>query len=545
MHDDLTGGSRRLLLSLMGAVAFVLLIACVNVSNLLLVRAAARRQEVSIRAALGGARQRLVRQMMTEALVLAGTGGALGVLFAAAGLSALRGLIPADFPRVTEIGLDGGVLLFTASATLAAALLFGAIPALYGSRSDLMGALRGRGTAGSPYRVRGMLVIAEVALSFVLVVGAGLMVRSFLALQNVDPGFEAEGALAFRASLAPGSYPTPASRTEIKQALATRLAAIPGVTGVGASSSLPLDGAVGQAPWGNEAALADGDESDLRQAFVRNVLPGYFETMGTPLLAGRVFDQTDLAENDIRYVVVDQTLAEKAWPGQSAIGQRLYTKAVTPPIWVEVIGVVGHQRHAGLTGDSQDVIYFSDHSRGSAGSVVWVLRTAGDPAALVQAARAAVAEVDDRILIEDVQPLTDLVARAERPTRTILVLAGAFGVLALVLAAIGLYGVIAYVIRERTREIGIRVAMGAQSPWIIRMVLRQGVGLVAVGTVLGVVGALAGTRVMSSVLVGVEPNDPLTIVAAVSLFGLVAVLACLAPTGRALRVNPVTALKEE
>jgi putative ABC transport system permease protein len=315
---------------------------------------------------------------------------------------------------------------------------------------------------------------------------------------------------------------------------------------VGAASGLPLgDGGSAQAPYGNEAALADGDESDLRQAFIRNVWPGYFEAMGTPVLSGRVFDESDLAEDSVRYVVVDQTLAEKAWPGESAIGQRLYVKTAVPGIWVEVIGVVGHQRHAGLTGASQDVIYFSDHARGSSPSVVWVLRTEGDPLSLVAGARAAVAQVDERILIENVQPLTDLVAQAETPTRTILVLATAFGLLALVLAAVGLYGVMSYLIRERTREIGIRVALGAQSSRIAKMVLTRGVGLVAAGTALGMAGALVSTRVMTSVLVGVTPQDPLTIVAAVSLFGAVAVVACLVPTGRALRVDPTTALKQE
>jgi putative ABC transport system permease protein len=256
----------------------------------------------------------------------------------------LRTLIPPDFPRASEIGLDGTVLAFTAAATLGAALLFGGIPALYGSRAELMGAMRGRGTGGTPHRVRGALVIAEVALSFVLVVGAGLMVRSFLALQQVDPGFRADGAIAFRASLAPGSHPDWHDRTAVKRAMAERLAAIPGVLRVGAANALPLGDGGAAAPYGNEAALADGDESDLRQAFIRNVLPGYFETMGTPLVEGRVFDEADLAQDSIRYVVVDQPLAEKAWPGQSAIGQKLYVKIFVPGVWVEVIGVVGHQR---------------------------------------------------------------------------------------------------------------------------------------------------------------------------------------------------------
>jgi putative ABC transport system permease protein len=545
MHEDLTAGTRPLLGTLMAAVAFVLLIACVNVSNLLLVRAAVRRQELTIRTALGGSRVRLVRQMLAEVLVLALAGGTLGVLLAASGMEALRALVPPDFPRASEIGVDGGVLLFTAVATLGAAVLFGTIPALRGSRTDLMDSLRSRGAEGSHQRTRSLLVVLEVALSFVLVVAAGLMGRSFFALQRVDPGFRAEGALALRASLPPGSYPDPRARTDVKRLISERLAALPGVLAVGGAGGLPLgQGGVNAAPYGNETALADGDESDLVQSWVRTVFPGYFEAMGTPVVEGRVFGDADLAEDSLRHVVVDRVLAEKAWPGESALGKRLYVKVTTPGIWVEVIGVVEHQRHGGLTGDSREAVYFSDHARGSPGSIVWVLRTAGDPLAVVGAARAAIAEVEPRTLVEEVLPLTDLVEQAETPTRTILLLSGAFGGLAILLAAIGLYGVIAFVIRERTREIGIRVALGAEPPRILGMVLGRGLTLVAVGALLGLVGALYATRLMAAVLVDIESDDPLTLVAACGVFVLVAVAACLAPAGRALRVSPLTALRD-
>ena len=545
MHEDLTAATRPLLGALMGAVAFVLLIACLNVSNLLLVRAAVRRQELSIRTALGVGRARLARQMLAEVAVLATAGGALGLVLAASGMTALRALVPPDFPRASEIGVDGGVLLFTAAATLGAALLFGTIPALRGSRTDLMDSLRSRGAEGSHQRTRSTLVVLEVALSFVLVAAAGLMGRSFLALQRVDPGFSADGAVALRATLAPGSYPERDARTAVKRLIGERLSALPGVLRVGAAGGLPLaQGGASEAPYGNEAALADGDESDLVQAFVRTVLPGYFEAMGTPVVEGRVFSDADLAEDSVRYVVVDRVLAERAWPGESAIGKRLYVKITIPGTWVEVIGVVEHQRNAGLTGESREAIYFSDHARGSAGSVMWVLRTAGDPLGVVSAARAAIAEVDPRILIEEVLPLSDLIEQAETPTRTILLLSGAFGVLAILLAAIGLYGVIAFVIRERTREIGIRVALGAEPPRIVGMVLGRGLALVTVGAVLGLGGALFATRLMGAVLVDVRPGDPVTLVGTFAVFALVAVTACLAPAGRALRVSPLTALRD-
>jgi putative ABC transport system permease protein len=308
---------------------------------------------------------------------------------------------------------------------------------------------------------------------------------------------------------------------------------------------LPLSGEARSAPYGNEAALADGDESDLVQAYVRQIQPGYFEALGTRLIEGRVFDERDLAEDSVRYVVVDQVLAQKAWPGESAVGKRLYSKAVPPAIWVEVIGVVEHQRHSGLTGDSREAIYFADNAMGSAGSAFWVLRTEGDPLRYVDAARAAIAEIDSRILIEEVLTLQDQVDRAETFTRTILVLSGSFGLLAILLAAIGLYGVIAFVIRERTREIGIRVALGAEPTRVLEMVLGRGLLLVGGGAALGLAGALFATRVMTSVLVGVTPHDPVTLAAAGALFVLVAVTACLAPAGRALRISPLSALRQD
>jgi putative ABC transport system permease protein len=467
-------------------------------------------------------------------------------VFAACAFRRLRTLVPPDFPRTSEIGIDGGVLLFTGGVTLLAALFFGIIPALRGSRTDIMGALRTRGGGAAHQRTRSALVVLQVALSFVLVVAAGLMGRSFLALRMVDPGFRPEGALTLRATLPPGVYPTAAARTEAKRAVAERLAGVPNVLQVGGALWLPLGGstAAASAPYGNEAMLADGDESDLVQAFVRNVLPGYFDAMETEVVEGRVFDDTDLAEDSVRHVVVDRALAEKAWPGESAIGKRLYVKVPTPGVWVDVIGVVEHQRHGGLTGESQEAIYFSDHSRGSSNSVFWILRTDGDPLALIDGARAAISEVDPRITVEDVRPLTDVVHQAETSTRTILVLSGAFGMLALLLAAIGLYGVIAFLIRERTREIGIRVALGAQPRGVMGMVLSRGLTLVAVGVILGFGSALGTTQVLETVLVGTEPNDPVTLATAAAVFVLVALFACAAPAGRALRVSPLVALRD-
>ena len=544
LQEDVSAGVRPLLLSLGGAVAFVLLIACVNVANLLLVRAGGRTRELSVRTALGGGRGRLLRQLLVESAVLALLGGVVGVLLAWAALPLLVRALPPELPRLQALELSLPVLAFSLGAAMLAALLFGTLPALRGSRADVMDALRGRsGMSGSSARVRSTLVVVEVALSFVLVVGAGLMVRSFLALQRVDPGFRAEGVLAFDAALPPGAYPSQDAQAAVRDQLREALQAIPGVTSVGLANGLPLGGGGGAAPYGGDAELADGDESDLRQANVRTVAQGYFETLGTPLLAGRELTRSDAADSVVK-VLVDEVLAERTWPGESALGQRIYVKVAVPGVWFEVAGVVGHQRHEGLTGLSRETIYFPAGFRGGLGAS-WVLRTSGDPLALGEGVRAAVARVDERILIENLQPLQALVDRARSPTRLISMLVGLFGSLALVLALVGLYGMVAYLVRERQGELGLRMALGADRAGILMMVMKRGLRLSLVGIVVGVVGALALTRVMTGVLVGVDPTDPLTLAAVTALFMVMAAGASLVPARRAVRVDPMVALREE
>jgi predicted permease len=540
-QEDAGAQLRPMLFALLGAVGFVLLIACVNVANLLLVRAAGRTREVSIRAALGGGRARIVRQLLAEAGVLALAGGAAGLVLAWVAVPVLARLVPPEVTRVGAFTLDPTVLGFSAFATVLAATVFGLYPAMRASRADLMGVLRGRGT-DARHGLRSRLVVVEVALSFVLVVGAGLMVRSFVALRHVDPGFRARGVLTFSAVL-PSDLRTAEERTQMKERVQERLEAIPGVLSVGAGSSTPLAGDHSQMPYGNAVTAAGADQSDFRQAWFRTALPGYFKTLDTPVLEGRTFTRAD--ENDSTlHIVVDQRLAQANWPGQSAVGKRLYIKITDPPKWWTVIGVVHDQRQASLARETQETIWFSDRAFSFFGDT-WDVRVRGDPSAFGAAVRAAVRQADEHITVDDMRPLTDLVTKAEAPTALVLKIASIFAGMALLLAVVGLYGVIAYIVRERTGEFGLRMALGSSRDGVFRMVLRQGITLAAIGVGFGVVGALLLTDLMTRVLVGVAPDDPLTLVAVAGVFAIVAVVACLVPALRAVRVDPMVALRSD
>ncbi|MCG6990132.1 MAG: FtsX-like permease family protein [Gemmatimonadetes bacterium] len=532
---------RPMLFALLGAVAFVLLIACVNVANLLLVRAAGRTREVSIRAALGGGRARIVRQLLAEAGVLAVAGGAAGLALGWAALPVLKRMVPPGVPRVGSFALDPTVLGFSLLATVLAATVFGLYPAVRASRADLMGVLRGRAT-GARHGARSRLVVVEVALSFVLVVGAGLMVRSFVAIRHVDPGFRPEGVLTFSALIPPGTVRTAAESARMKERVQERLEALPGVVSASAGMAAPLDGNIVQGPYGNETTA--GNENDFQQAWYRSALPGYFKTVGTPLLEGRTFIWAE--ENDsTNHIVVDQRVARENWPGQSAVGKRLYIKVQSRRAWYEVIGVVHDQRQASLARETMGTIWFPDRTLGALFQDIWEVRVRGDPAAFGAPVRAALRQVDDHVIVSDVRPLTDLVTQAEAPTALVLKIASMFGAVALLLAVVGLYGVIAYIVRERTGEFGLRMALGSSRDGIFRIVLRQGITLAAVGIAIGVVGALLLTHLMTRVLVGVAPDDPLTMVAVAGVFAVVAVVACLVPALRAVHVDPMVALRSE
>ena len=542
MHEDLVADVRPAIVALLGAVAFVLLIACANVANLLLVRAAARERELAVRAALGSSPGRLVRQMLAESLVLAAGGVVLGVALAYAGIALLPRLAPASLPRVDAVGIDPVVLGFATLAALVAAALFGVVPALRASRPDLADALRAGRTPGlgGGRVLRNAVVTAEVALSFVLLVGCGLMVRSFVALQQTNPGYDPAGVLTFTAG---PQAPTPVERAAFMRTLRERLLALPGVTAVTAAFPLPLDGTVGNARWGTEEAVADPGK--FQQANVHAVLPGYFEAMRTRLVAGRALTEADNRDSTTS-IVIDEVLARKAFGAGPAVGKRLLVRVRSPePEWLDVVGVVAHQRHETLAAEGREAIFVTDGFMGAGVAGRWAVRTSGDPERLVPAVRRAVAEVSPRVPIAEAQPMEALVDRAMASTRFATALIAVFAVIAALLAAVGLYGVLSTGVRQRTAEIGVRMALGAPSRSIFRLVIGEGMRLSAIGVAIGVAAALLLTRGMRSLLVGVGATDPATFAVIAVVFFAIAALACWLPARRAAGLDPKLAFREE
>lgn len=544
-HKYLVADVQPAILALMGAVIFLLLIACANVGNLLLVRASLRERELAVRSALGGSWLRLVRQMLAEALLLAVLGTAGGLALAAFGIQQLRAIAPANLPRLDQIVIDPSVLLFTALAGLAAAAIFGLVPALRASRPDVMKMLRGSGRTAGLGRagfLRSGVVIAEVALSFVLLIGSGLMFRSFLALQAIDPGFDPHGVLTFQL-LGNRGGADPKARSAAMRDLEARLRALQGVESVTASSPFPLAGGFSPIRWGLEAALSDPGKYQALEPTI--VLPGYFEMLRTRLLEGRAFTQDDNAPTR-NVIVVDQMLAAKAFPRESAVGKRILIRLRTPePEWVEIIGVVAHQRHTSLADPGREQAYFTDGFRGYGAVNRWAVRTSRDPAAMAGAIRSEIANFDKTLLIRQMVPMEELVIHAQAGTRFSLLLIGVFAAIAVLLAGVGLYGVLATVVRQRTAEIGVRMAMGAAPSNIFQLMVGQGMRLSLAGIGAGMIAAIGLTRLMSSMLVGVQPTDPVTYLAMAVLFAVVTLVACWLPARRAAGLDPTVALRDE
>jgi len=544
MHAYLSAEVRPAVLALMGAVAFVLLIACANVANLILVRTSRRERELAVRAALGGGRTRLIRQMLAESLVLAGAGAVLGLALAQLGIKLLLAIGPASLPVVGRVSLDPTVLGFTALAGLVAAALFGVVPALRASRPDLIGVLRASGRnseLGGGRLLRNGVVVAEVALAFVLLVGSGLMIRSFAKLIAVDPGFDPKGVLTFTAPNPRAR--TPADRQAFSNALRDKLAALPGVTSVTAAGPLPLDGTEQNMRWGTESAVTD--PSAFRQADVRTVIPGYFDAMRTRLVEGRDFTAADNVP-ETHAIIIDRVLAAKAFPGEHAVGKRIFVRfRSNEPEWMDVIGVVEHQRHATLAEEGREAAYVTDGSVGFGGAARWAVRTSGDPAALSSSVRAAVASIDPLVPVGEVVPMSEYVDRSRAPTKFALILIGIFGAVAVVLCSVGLYGVLSTVVRQRTAEIGVRMALGAPTANIFALVIGQGLRLTGAGLLVGIIAAVALTRVMRSMLVGVSPGDPATFAVMAVVFAGVAAVSCWMPARRAARLDPAIALRED
>ena len=544
MHQDLVADVRPVILTLMGAVCFVMLIACANVANLLLVRAAARERELAVRAALGGSRLRLIRQLLVESLLLAGVAAAAGVLLARFGIDVLIALGPENLPRLDRVTIDPTVIVFTAAASLSSAVVFGLVPALRASRPDVMDLLRRAGRTtnlASGHWLRSGVVVLEVALAFVLLVGSGLMIRSFIALQRVQPGYDPNGVLTFLIPNLP--IPDAQARQAFVRDLSAKLSALPGVTGVTAATPLPLDPRDSLVRYGTEEALVD--QTKFGQATAHLVQPGYFEVMRTRVIEGRTFTEADNRPG-IRDIVIDRVLAGRLFPGRSAIGQTVLARVATPePDRFKVIGVVEHQRHGSLARDGREALFMADGSVGFGAANRWAVRTSGDPMALAGSVRDAVAAVNPRVGILDVQPMLAFVARAQAQTRFALVLIGVFAGIALILAAVGLYSVLSTTVRQRRAEIGVRMAFGAEHGRIFRMMVTQGLKLSAAGLACGVAAALILTGVIQSMLVGVEPTDPATFGAMTVGFLLIAAVACGLPAFRAARLDPMVALRDE
>jgi predicted permease len=543
MHDTLVSDVRVSILALMGAVTFVLLIACANLANLTMTQSARRERDLAVRAALGAGRGTLVRQMLVESAVLALAGAVAGLALARIGIVVLQEIGPANLPRLQDVAIDWRVLAFTAGASVTSAILFGLLPAFRASRLDVTSVLRRSGrVAGLGHgRARSGLVIVEVALTFVLLIGSGLMVRSMFALQHVDPGYDPNGLLTF---LVPNfNGPTPMARAEFMRRMRMELGAIPGVQAVSGANPLPLDGGTANLPYGTEAAAAD--PTLFAQATAHNVQPGYFEAMRTRVLEGRTFTEQE-NNPDARTVVVDRLLAARTFPGQSAIGKRLLIRiAGQNPVPFEIIGVVAHQRHSSLAQDGREAVFFLDGQRGFGGSNRWVVRTDQDPVQLMDTVKAAVARVDPAVALADVQPMSALVDRAEAPTWFALVLTTVFAAIAAILAAVGLYGVLSTAVSQRTAEIGVRLAFGAERRAIFRLIVGRGLLLAAIGIVIGAVAAIGVTRTIQTLLVGVRATDPATFVAIAVLFIVVATAACGIPAFRASRLDPTVALRRE
>src|ERR1051325_9769115 len=543
MKQHLVNEVRPTILALMGSVIFLLLIACANVANLMLVRASARERELAVRAALGAGWWQLVRQTLAEAIVIAALGTAIGVGLAYLGIRQLLVIAPENLPRLNAIGIDMRVLAFAIGAGLFSAVLFGVVPALRTAKPNLMDILRAAGRSGAlgAAGLRNAVVVVEVALAFVLLIGSGLMFRTFLNIQRVNLGFDPRGLLTFQLLGNIGN--TPQERDNFKRQLRDQLDAIPGVQNVTASFPLPLAGGFSPVRWGG--AEAQADPSKFQAADLQIVLPGYCEAMGTTLLAGRTFTQEDSAP-DRNLLIVDQTLAAKAFPNESAIGKRILFRVRTPEAqWGEIIGVVAHQRNTSLVDAGREQLYVTDGYVNHGAASWWALRTEGNPTAIAGSVREVVRGMGKETFINQMQPMDSLVTAAQGQTRFSLLLIGVFSTIAALLAGVGLYGVLATSVRQRTAEIGVRMALGAAPSRIFRLMVGKGLFLSAIGIGIGLVAALIFTRVLASMLVEVKPTDPVTFASVAVLFLVIAFLASWLPALRAAGLVLTTALRTE
>ncbi len=540
VREALLGDVQRPLVILAGAVAFVLLITCVNIAGLLLARATGRQRELAVRSALGAGRGRIVRQLLTESLVLALLGGALGVALAFGGVRGLGAVGAAGLPRASAIRIDGLVLLFAAGVSLAAGLFFGLLPAVRATSRNLQGMLRAgaRGTVGTGHRLRSALVVAEVALAAVLVVGAGLATKSFARLVGIDPGFRSRNVLAVKLSI-PQSYFGANRERAYYESLLQHIGSVPGVQAVGAAKDLPLRG-TGEvwSPVIIPATREGGADREIRLP-VLHVSPGYFRALGIPLRAGRTFTMAD-DQNAPAVLMVNEAFAQRYWPGKRAVGQSVRLGSTSIPI----IGVVGNVRQRSLTEAAEPTAYIH-YLQNMRTSLSFAVQTAGDPLRYAKAVRQAIWSVDHDQTITSVETMTGILSDAVARPRLLTSLLLLFGVMALALGALGLYGVLAYAVGQRRQEIGVRVALGASPRSVLALVVGQGMLLAGAGVAAGIAGALLLTRVMRSVLYDVGTTDLATFATVVVVLLATALVASWLPARRALSIDPVQALQTD
>jgi predicted permease len=554
LKTDVVGDVRGVLLVLLGAVGFVLLIACANVANLLLARSTGRAREFAIRSALGASPARVIRQLLTESVMLGIGGGVIGLLLAKWGTRAILAALPAALPRSEEIGIDSHVLLFTVGVSVLTGILFGLVPAIKTLRPDMHETLKegGRGSSGARHRTQNVFVIVEMAMALVLLIGAGLMIRSLAALWRVNPGFDSRQVLTYDVSFtSPADITAGQLRAKYRETL-RQFENVPGVENVSLmGGSLPMTGD-SEVPFWIEGQPKPASQNEMPFALFYLVTPGYQQAMRIPLEHGRFFNARD-DERTPTAAVIDSSFARKYFPGQDPVGKRLHLALLE--IQPEIVGVIGHVEHWGLGSrehqDLQSQIYLSVWQVPDrfwpllANGVGWVARTTGASASIVSGIREAEAKVDATAVTYNVRPMQEIVANSIAKQRLTMILLSVFSTLALVLSAIGIYGVISYLTGQRTHEIGIRVALGASASDVLRMIVGEGMRIALIGVGIGIVAALGLTRLITKLIFGVGANDPLTFVGVAVLLSGVALIACYIPARRAMRVDPIIALRYE
>ncbi|HSE97829.1 MAG TPA: ABC transporter permease [Blastocatellia bacterium] len=552
LHEELYGDFRPALLLLLAAVALVLLIACANVANLLLTRAMGRQKEIAIRAAMGANRWRLLRQFLTESLLLALAGCGLGLLLSMWAIDLLIASSPGTVPRASAIELDAAVLGYTIAVSLITGIIFGLAPALQVTAIDLNEALKEsrQASLSGPGRRRlgGLLVVSEIALALMLLVGAGLLINSFYRLQRVAPGFETENVLTMTVSLPRNRYPDGQKQGAFFERALERIVAIEGVEAAGAVSELPFSGSRTRSSFAIEGRPqsnpGEGDAADRRA-----ITPDYFKAMGIPLIAGRYFNDRDRKESQPA-IIINQAMARAHWPGEDPIGKRVRiggpeeTAIYGEPVWREIVGIVGDLKHDRLTADAPTEMYLP-YLQAPPNRMFLAVRGSGNMRGLAGAVQGAILEVDKDQPVYNIRTMEQRLQRAVAPQRFIMFLLGIFAGGALLLAAIGIYGVMSYSVVQRTNEIGIRMALGADRRDIFRLIVGQGMKLMIIGTAIGIAGSLMLTRLMKTLLYGVSTTDPLTYTAVTIVLGAVALLACYIPARRATKVDPMVALRYE